>query len=314
MRNDDIFYGNEICCATYGFLNVTQDQDIDYKLFEITSSVPFGIKHQREENYSRLLTTYCDPSIGLDRAAELWGYQQEKKLFPSSKDAVDYIRVQSNAKNCLVGPIDMGHLGYLIFPNLYTNMDHYIAVYQKDGRMFCTDSEGFPAREISSAELEMWLHSEELPEAKGYIAVRTFEKIVDCPRKIREENAIKNCGKWILSNLLESQGGTAVRQCYYWLQENAIKRWKLSFLYDISYLMQRKLLQKDWIGHIEPFVGANSDCVYVIQKIVDGQIDLLREIFKLLHKENRTDKAYFWALAASEEQLTTEIGLIVHSL
>ena len=64
MRERNVFLGNEICCGTYAFLNTVQDREIDCKIYEITSSVPFGIRHRKERDYSRLLTTYCDPNVG----------------------------------------------------------------------------------------------------------------------------------------------------------------------------------------------------------------------------------------------------------
>lgn len=307
MKRDDIYWGNEICCATYGFLNAVQDREIDYKLFELTTTVPFGIKHQREKDFSRLLTTYCDPNIGMDRAIGLWGYRQEKKLFVDSKEAAKYIAEKSKTSRCLVGPIDMGRLNYLMLSNLYINMDHYVTVYQIEGQMFCMDSEGILVRKITEEEMQVWFQVNELPEAKGCIAVRSFEKVAEGAKVLREEEDVKSFNDWIRKNLIEAKGRLAIEQCFQWLLENPMDRWKLSFLYDISYLIQRKILQIYWTRYAVKFFIRKEDRICEIKETIQEQIQILQMMFKLLQRENRVSEIQFHRLAELEEQFTFDI-------
>ncbi len=307
MKNDSVFCGNEICCATYAFINTVQDGKINHKLFELSSSVPFGIKHQRENDFSRLLTTYCDPNIGLDRAVTLWGYRQDKKFFIDQKDIIEYIEKKSKETRCLVGPIDMGRLGYLILSNLYTNMDHYITIYQENGQIFVMDSEGILSRKVTKEEMELWFQVNNLSEAKGYLVVRSFKEIEKKVELLWEKEAVIGSMKWIQNNMREAQGRKAIEQCFQWLIENPLNRWKLSFLYDMSYLIQRKILQLYWIGYAVRFSVLKEKEGDAIKKTVNEQICLLGWIFRVLQKENRLHEQHFCKLAELEDKFTLDI-------
>ena len=304
MRKDPVFCGNEICCAAYAFVNTVQDASIDYRLFELTSSVPFGVKHQREPDFSRLLTTFCDLNIGVERGAQLWGYRQKKENFTEGREAACYIAEESRERGCLVGPVDMGRLGYLMLPALYTNMDHYLAVHQRDGQIFLMDSEGILTRQITKEEMCHWFDAGNLPEARGCLSVRSFEKKEKMTGRLREEAAIKGSVRWIQNNMQKAKGGQAVIQCCEWLTEQSPARWKLSFLYDLSYLMQRKILQADWFLHAERFSVCKEKESSVNRELVQEQICLLQWIFRLLQKENSVDIERFYRLAELEERLT----------
>ncbi len=53
------FLGDRICCGTYAFLNLTHDERIDEELFEISTSVPFGIVHKRYPQYDQIGRASC---------------------------------------------------------------------------------------------------------------------------------------------------------------------------------------------------------------------------------------------------------------
>ena len=306
MMEEMIFFGNEICCGTYAFLNTIQEDTIDYKLFEITTTVPFGIKHQREMDFSRLLTTFCDPNEGVDKAAALWGYRQEKKIFEDEREAAAYIGEESYRHRCMVGPLDMGKLEYLLIPNLYTNMDHYITVFREGGELFCVDSEGIPARRISLEELKTWMCVKKLPEAKGHIAVRTFEREEGFVREKRDEQVLLRSISAIAGNIRKAeeakQGSRAVKACWDWLGEQPMNRWRLSFLYDISFLIQRKFLQNYWKKLLWKFDILKKGTIYEIGDIVERQIDLLSDMFRFLRSDNRVYQENFIRLAELERE------------
>lgn len=304
MRRNSIFWGNEICCAAYAFVNAVQEKGIDYKLFEAVSSVPFGIKHQRENDFSRLLTTYCDPNIGIERAAGLWGYKVEKEFFTDERDVAEYVAEKSKTERCVVGPINMGNLDYLIMPNLYANMDHYITVYQEKGHMYCMDSEGIVARKISKEEMQRWFCITDLPEAGGYVVVRNFKKMAVEETKFLEEGAVKGSVKWIQKNLVKAQGSRQIEQCMQWLAKNPLNKWKLSFLYDISYLVQRKILQIYWSGYAMQFSVIKEEVESAIKETVEKQILLLGKIFNGIQKENYVCESMFYELSELEKQFS----------
>lgn len=175
------FYGNEICCGSYACLNAMQDPSIDLQLFEISTSTPFGIRHFENEHFDRLLTTYCDPNQGMDRALRLWGYDAETVRTGAAKEAVREIRRRISPEYpVIVGPIDMGKLGYQIMPALLKRMDHYILLeYCSDTEAYCTDSEGFYQYRLTYEELGACLSADAVPEADGCITVRQIRKNVN---------------------------------------------------------------------------------------------------------------------------------------
>ena len=311
MKKTNIFLGNEICCGTYAFLNTVQDAGIDYKLFEITSTVPFGISHRKEEDYSRLLTTYCDPNIGLDRAAEFWSYKQEKETFYNSKEAEKYILDITKTNRCLVGPLDMEKLGYLILPNLYANMDHYITIFRQSGELFCMDSEAIPVKRITRKELGRWLEVGNLPEAKGQINVRSYTKSGCYSEKSRKKNAISHSFKLIIKNLTESsekrQGNYAIENCWQWLKEKPVEKWRLPFLYDVSFLIQRKMLQEYWQKLACELHLLNKDAAHEMESIIQKQIDVLGEMFHALQCERTIHEQDFSKLAELERNLIKQV-------
>lgn len=311
MREKTIFLGNEICCGTYAFLNTVQDKEIDYKAFEITSTVPFGIRHREEKDYSRLLTTYCDPNIGLDRAAGLWGYKQHKEMFRNSKEAADYIAERSKTDRCLIGPLDMGRLGYLVLPNLYANMDHYITIFQKEKMLFCMDSEGISIRHTNREELESWMLVTELPEAEGWISVRSYEKTEFAPGDERKKKAVRDSFELIVKNFTgareSGQGNYAIEKCWYFLKEQPMMRWRLSFLYDISYLSQRKILQQYWCGLADAAHLAGGGWTRKAERMIEEQIHILGNMFYALQWENVIYECDFHKLARLEENLSETI-------
>lgn len=306
-----MFQGNEICCGTYAFLNTVQDRKIDCKKFEITSSVPFGIRHREEKDYSRLLTTYCDPNIGLDRAAGLWGYSQCKQVFRDSRVALEYILEKSQTDRCLVGPLDMGRLGYLVLPNLYANMDHYITVFQEDGTLFCMDSEGIPIRRTNREELRDWLLVAGLPEAEGCISVRSYRKAESFSGDEREKRAIRGSFDLIVKNFAEAhesgQGNYAIEKCWQWLKECPVMRWRLSFLYDIAYLSQRKILQQYWCRLVDEMHLLEGNLLQEAEQIMGVQIHILGNMFHTLQRENMVYECDFHEMAELEDNLSIVI-------
>lgn len=315
MIKTDTFLGNEVCCGSYAFINTVQDAGINPKIFEITMAVPFGISHRQEKDFSRLLTTYCDPHKGMDWAARLWGYCPETMRFRGIDEAAEYIFEKSRNSRCLVGPLDMGRLDYLIMPHLYRNMDHYITIFQDEGQMFCMDSEGIPVRRIKKEELREWLLVGNLPEANGNIHVRSFERIRFCADEIRREEAIRNSLPAIINNMAESaecgQGYHALENCWNYLAGVSVERWKLSFLYDISFLVQRKMLQQYWKELADSVCLLDGNAILEIEVIVQKQLEVLGSIFHGLQSEGNIYREHFQELGKLEKQLAEVFSAFV---
>ena len=209
------FFGNGICCASYACLNAMQDPSIDLQLFEISLSTPFGIRHYENGLFDRLLTTYCDPNKGLDRALRIWGYRVQTHRIATPEEAVVCIRSLIQPGNpVLIGPIDMGALGYQIMPSMLRRMDHYLVLeFYTDNQVLCTDSEGFLQYPLEDAQLCRYLNAEQVLEAEGCITVRQIEK----EYQYNMEEILRFALKFAADNLQAAEeseeGSHAINKC-----------------------------------------------------------------------------------------------------
>lgn len=299
------FYGNEICCGSYACLNAMQDPSIDLQLFEISTSTPFGIRHFENGHFDRLLTTYCDPNQGMDRALRLWGYDAETVRIGTAEETVREIRHRIRPDYpVIVGPIDMGKLGYQIMPALLKRMDHYILLgYCSDTEAYCTDSEGFYQYRLTYEELVAYLSADTVPEADGYITVRQIRK----KREYKMEEVLEQSFRYAVDNLRTAEengeGSRAIMNCYRYLEPYKEYKWRLPLMYDIQYLKQRKLLLLFLTDLLEENGRCYSNQVGEIKRIATIQNDLLGEIYGSLRKGLGIEKEGFEELAEMERRL-----------
>ena len=306
-----IFYGNEICCGSYTCLNAMQDSSVDLHLFEISTSTPFGIRHYENEHFDRLLTTYCDPNRGMDRALSLWGYAVETVRISTAEEAAREIwrRIRPGFP-VIVGPIDMGKLCYQIMPAILKRTDHYILLeYCSDTWVYCTDSEGFYQYRLTYEELRMYLSADTIPEADGSITVRQINK----EREYRMEEILEQSFRYATDNLCtaeeDGEGSRAIKKCCRYLTQYKEYKWCLPLMYDIQYLKQRKLLMLLFVDLLEEAGRCYSTRIGEVRRIVTIQNDLLGEIYKSLWKRLGIDKERFDEIAQLEERLTQALRL-----
>lgn len=299
------FYGNEICCGSYACLNAMQDPSIDLQLFEISTSTPFGIRHFENERFDRLLTTYCDPNQGIDRGLRLWGYAAETVQTKTAEEAVREIRYRIRQDlPVVVGPIDMGKLGYQIMPALLKRMDHYISLeYCSDTEVYCTDSEGFYQYRFTYEELRAYLSADSVLEADGYITVRQIKK----KGKYKMEGVLEQSFRYAADNLCaaeeDGEGSWGIKNCFRYLEQYKEYKWRLPLMYDIQYLKQRKLLLLFLIDLLEENRIWYSNQAGEIRRIATIQNDLLGEIYGRLRKGLGIEKESFDEMAEMERRL-----------
>lgn len=276
------FYGEKICCGTYAFLNLVQNQEIEEDWFELSLSVPFGIVHKRYPRYDHLLTPYCDPNQGMDEAVRLWGYGVTRMDFTDSDEFIAYLKNrQMTGRSVLVGPVDMGKLYYQPLTYLYRRLDHFIVVTVLDQTYLeITDSEGILWERCSFDQLRDMISVQDIVEAEGKITVRTIwkEKEIDTG-SVMKASYVRAC-----ENMRKCQeipdGQNAFEKCCEYLENIEYRRWGIALLYDISYLMQRKILCgklfRRVIGNGDVDDWKGEECV----KIVEEQLKLLRDMFE----------------------------------
>lgn len=300
------FYGNEICCGSYACLNAIRDEKIDVQLFEISTSVPFGIRHCKDIHFDRLLTTYCDPNQGLDQALDLWGYNLKKYSAVTSEEAVDILKRVLKCSEAVIGPVDMGSLHYQVFPGLLKRMDHYVLVREwSEEEVLCIDSEGICGRVLSYKELQKCISVKEVPEARGAIWIRMITKREDWQLGRILNRSYKAALQNLKSAEADSQGSKAIENCYEFLEDSDIYQWKLPFLYDLEYLVQRKGLFLCLIDQVSKRDDINVRKTETAGKIVQTQKNLLGEIYKELKFNNQIWKRQFQELKALEYELAS---------
>lgn len=299
------FFGNKIYCGTYSFMNMVQRRDIDMDLFEISTSVPFGIVHKRYPKYDHLLTPFCNPNKGLDGAIEYWGYHLWKED-ADSPDALIRIMEQSMlpGDRVMLGPVDMGHLFYQPLVNLYRKLDHFIVVLFLGGKTYSiTDSEGIIENVCDTDQLRKSLSVVEIPEAEGKYTIRRAKKV----REVNEEAIVRYSLVRARSNfasaLKDTDGINAFEMCARYLENAPCSQWGIALLYDLSYLMQRKLLHSQLLDYAKKNGLISDICYLETRRIIERQNSRLGEIFADIKRDNRCRIQAFIEMDALERKL-----------
>ena len=299
------FSGNQICCGSYAFLNLTNDSFIDIDLFEISTSVPFGVVHRRYPKLDHLLTPICDPNMGLDRAIDAWGYTLQHYTFETGVQAAEFLRNECAAEEkTMIGPIDMGRLYYQPLISLYRHLDHYIVVTKiDDDHVEILDSESIIGEKCNFETLGKIISAKDIPEAAGTIHVRkalrrkagSISEIVGLSLSLARKN--------ITNSVKSEEEKNAFWRCSQFLQDIPDFQWRVALLYDLSYIMQRKLLHRK-LGNYAVFYGYwRQKRLSMLQSVIDEQVRLLGRIFSELKYEGLLSEKRFSSLDRLEEML-----------
>ncbi len=300
-----IFYGNQICCGSYACLNALRDSSLELSLFELSTGVPFGIRHVENGAFDRLLTTFHDPNEGLDEALRLWGCRVSKLQAGSGREAAAVLRAWPEEwERVVLGPVDMGALGYQPAPALLRRMDHYIVLERgSESALLCTDSEGFQDLRVSFRQLETWISAEGLPEARGKVTLRAVTRERPCGRAEILAAALRAGAVNLNQAERAGQGSGAVRACLDCLEASNIVHWRLPFLYDLAYLHQRKRLQEHLFTLLERDGLLAKNETPPLHALAAAQISLLGTAYASLYWENALQREALLEMADLEQTL-----------
>lgn len=304
------FYGNQVCCGTYACLNALQTSAIDPSLFELSVAAPFGIRHDRNPAFDRLLTTLYDPNMGLDSALSQWGYKVSLLYAASTEELLSILRNQCSGQgNFVLGPINMGGLGYQAAPNLLNQMDHYITLdCRSETELFYTDSEGIFSCRVNLKQLANWIDIDGLPEAQGRIALRRM--IWERPWDKREilSVSLKKAAHQLKQAEEIGQGSRAVQACVEFLRIHNLFRWRLPFLYDLEYLHQRKGLFQLLLAELEAVKLQSGAKLLALKQMISKQRFLLSRTYMNLRWHNYLDEEALLQFGELEESLSEALG------
>lgn len=295
------YYGKSTFCGTFAVLNAVGG-NVSPNIFELTTGVPFGIRCV-DLKRERFLTPYRDPNYGLDGAIDFWKISCRKIVCDKKTEIFDYLcRDLDEEKNRIVlGPLNMGKLFYIPLCNIYENVDHYIMI-RKSGRREVTimDSEGYVSVPVTyDALYKMW-NVQGVYETGDVYTYRCFEEGMSIPDPDLVEAYILN----LMSVNMQSaeqcgQGSYAAISAYDILRQNTIKKWFLSFLYEIEHLIQRKML-------VYSFCELGRNGKTEILEALQEQIAVLMMIYREIELKGELVKAQFQRFGYLEK-------LIVHT-
>ena len=147
----------------------------DSYIFELYTTVPFGIMHITGDPY-RLIDSFIDPDVGLDRALNTLGINYEVHSWASGTDAseaVALLREWLDGGPVVIGPLNMDGLPYLFHREMFCGVDHYVtALRATTDELWLSDPEGFVLAVVRIDEfIDAW-RGDRIPEGRGEFIVR----------------------------------------------------------------------------------------------------------------------------------------------
>lgn len=319
------YVGKTTLCHTYAFLSSLPSPNImpDKWLFEGLTTVPFGIVHIPEDP-NRLIDSYIDPDLGLDRALYSLDIPYEIYFWPRGTDGSEAIRCLKQwckKEPVIIGPINMDGLPYYFHRELYAHIDHYIVISGMYGEKFMAiDSEGFPLVLLSTESLLDAWRGDRIPEGRGEFVLRRIEGEVK--PKIDENIFIRTLNLAALNMEVaqcdEYGGGNGLRRlARYAINHKINSTLKRGLTYAIPTRIQRcitivKFLHKAFHElKIEP--PANGDWEQAIA-ILYSQIKLYSRTLDELVEGDINALNRFDHIASFEDDLTIMLKRISDSL
>ena len=292
------YYGKGTFCGTFAVLNAVGG-NVSSDIFELTTGVPFGIRCV-DLKRERFLTPYRDPNYGLDEAISFWNISCRKIVCDVKEEIFDYLcqDLDVQRKRIVLGPLNMGKLFYIPLCSIYENVDHYIMI-RKSGRKEVTvmDSEGYMAIPITYDELYKMWNIQGVYEAGGVYTYRCLEEGIRVPSpNVMEDHILKQMDTNLRSAEQCGQGSHAVMDAYSILAQNDIKKWFLSFLYEIEHLIQRKMLVYSFCQSVK---NGESE----ILELLEEQIAVLTMIYREIEHNGELVKGQFQRFAYLEKMI-----------
>lgn len=189
-----LYSGKYTCCHTQAILTAffPQYQKEDQWIFECLTTVPFGIIHVPNDP-NRIIDSYFDPDIGLDRALDTLEAIYEVRYWSLNSDGYEAWNELENwltSGPVVLGPLNMGKLPYYFHNELYTNIDHYIVALEVDSKKITLcDPEGYIVLWLSREELLNAWKGGGVREGRGEFVMRRILEVaplnIDFPKLLR---------------------------------------------------------------------------------------------------------------------------------
>lgn len=261
------YSGNWITCGSYALIHAANLCHTDLVPLENSTGATFGISSSGEDFCGmRMLSVFRDFNYGIDKAAPLWGIEL-KRVDGLTVDPIASLLQDSCIERVVIGPISMVGLYYLPLSQQYQYVDHFIACIRQENNLWkLIDSEGITGLQIETEQIIRMLKIHNIPEACGKYTARAVLQVNTSRAIQNKRNRIEYTLKTAYENLKDAQesgqGFKALQRCAE-LIDNIPHERRKSLLYDIDYLIQRKIMllrlieeaQKNKVAIVSPNIS-----------------------------------------------------------
>ncbi len=244
--NYTTYSGSWIVCGSYALVyaaNLCYDTLIP---LENSTGASFGVSCEGLDYFgTRMLSVFRDFHYGVDKAAPLWGLQM-KRVDGVTKEAIAELLRDPYIDRVVLGPVSMVGLVYLPLSQQYRCADHYIACIRESKDLWrLIDSEGVPGLLLTPEKIINMLSVQNIPEACGRFTARAVINVNVSETAESRDSRIRYTLETAHINLRDArengQGYRAFQRCGELVQNISAKR-HISLVYDVDYLIQRKIM------------------------------------------------------------------------
>lgn len=301
------YSGNWIVCGSYALVHAAGLSCASLIPLENSTGSPFGISCAGEDSFGmRMLSVFRDFNYGIDSAAPLWGIQM-KGIAGVTKEPIEELLGDTYIDRVVIGPVSMVGLAYLPLSQQYRCADHFIACIRRRRDMWqLIDSEGVPGLPVTSGQILSMLSIQNIPEACGRYTARAVLQVNASNTSESRIARIRHTLETAYTNLKDAQesgqGYRAFERCAETIQDCffSIRR---SLLYDVDYLIQRKIMLLQLLQEAKKDKVANINSHIITE--ANQFIEVAGTLRGSLNDRSRTpQKHLFDKLAGIEKRIT----------
>jgi len=263
--SNNIYLGKITSCHTQAVFNAYfQNRNFrDYILFEIATTNPFGVRHIPND-LNRILDSYLDFDLGLDRAFELLDIQYRISFSKDVKYSLNLLKQWLKKDSVVVGPLNMEDLSYLYYPQLYKALDHYLVVQKYQNKtLTLLDSEGIAYIEIDEDKFIKAWKADKIIEGRGEYMMR---QILKKERIEISQEKLKKLYLFIVENLDKAQQQSAYKK----IMEIKDKHMLNSLTYAIPNRLQKLYIQKKFFEYNENIISLLNRQIAIFSDILSN--------------------------------------------
>lgn len=305
--NYTAYSGNWIICGSYALVHATNLSYTNLIPLENSTGAPFGISCAGKDWCgTRMLSVFRDFHYGIDAAAPFWGIQM-KRIDGTTKEPIADLLEDPYVNRLIIGPVSMIGLVYLPLSSQYRCADHFIACIRREKNIWqLIDSEGVPGLIVDSEQIIKMLSIQNIPEACGQYTARVVVHVNTHGTAKNKAIRIKHTLETAYKNLKEAQengqGYKAFQRCAELIRDIPPGKCR-SLLYDVDYLIQRKIML------LKLLQEAEISKVATVSPYITAEVNQFIEAAGALRRSLNNECAPFWEhffgrLAESENCIT----------